>query len=64
MWTDADGAPDLTKAASRERLEGEREKRAICVKVCVANRRAMWEPFMGPEPTTKMGPEGGMVGGI
>ena len=60
MCTDADGAAEVTKVASRERLEVEREKRATCVKPCVAKRRAMCEPIIGPDPTIKMGPGGAM----
>ena len=45
----------VTKAASREMLSVELEKRATVVKPREGNRRGMWEPIMGPEPTTKRG---------
>lgn len=56
MWTEAEEAASMTKAASRSRLEAERKNRAMRVKMCVAKRRATWEPVMGPEPMTKRGP--------
>ena len=56
-----EGEAVVMKAASRARLSGEREKRATCGKPCVANRRGICEPIIGPEPMTKRGP--GAIGG-
>ena len=51
---DAEGAEAATKEAEAERVAAERAKRAIRVKPFVAKWRAVWEPIMGPVPTTKM----------
>ena len=61
MEAEEGGEEELMKEASRERLLLVREKRTMCLKPCLANRRAMCEPIMGPEPMMKMGPAGAMV---
>ena len=47
MWTLAEGAAEVMKVKSRERLAGVREKRAMVVKELMAKRRGMWEPIIG-----------------
>ena len=56
-----EGAAEWMKDLEAARVEEERAKRAMCVKVWVAKSWAVWEPMRGPVPIMKREPEG--VGG-
>ena len=49
----------MTKEASRDRLEVEREKRARCSNPRWAKRGSTCEPIIGPEPMIKI-----VLGGV